>query len=142
MELLCDIVGILGLGPIGLMCARWYQIVGAGKILGIDNIPEQRLDQAKTDYKFQDEDVCKAIRDRLQCQSGADVGIECAGFDHPQSWIYKVGMKLGLETDTSEILQEMVQSVQKAENILILGIYTGYANHFPIGEIIEKSITI
>uniref|UniRef100_A0AC35G3J1 Uncharacterized protein n=1 Tax=Panagrolaimus sp. PS1159 TaxID=55785 RepID=A0AC35G3J1_9BILA len=49
-------------------------------------------------------------------------------------------MKLGLETDTSEILQGMVRSVRKAENISILGIYTVYAIIF--GEIIETFITI
>uniref|UniRef100_A0A914PQU5 Uncharacterized protein n=1 Tax=Panagrolaimus davidi TaxID=227884 RepID=A0A914PQU5_9BILA len=59
-----------------------------------------------------------------------------------ETYIILLRKGLGLETDTSEILQEMVRSVRKAGNISILGIYTDYANHFSIGEIIEKFITI
>ena len=34
-------VAIWGLGPIGQLTARWAQIKGAKKIIGIDNVPER-----------------------------------------------------------------------------------------------------
>ena len=41
-----DTVGIWGLGPIGLAAARWCQLKGAKRIIGIDGVPF-RLDYAK-----------------------------------------------------------------------------------------------
>ena len=139
-------VAIWGLGPIGLMCARWCQILGASKVIGIDMVPE-RLAVARDVLKietinFKDEDVFKAIRERLELPSGVDVAIECAGFDYAQSWAHKIEMKLGLETDSSEIFQEIFRCVSKGGNVSIIGVYTGYANHFPVGAMMEKNITV
>jgi len=139
-------VAIWGLGPIGLMCARWCQVLGAKKVIGIDEIPE-RLAVARDILKcevinFKEEDVCTAIRQRLELPSGVDVAIECAGFDYAHSWAHKIEMKLGLETDTSEIFQEIFRAVSKGGNVSIIGVYTGYSNHFPIGAMMEKNITV
>lgn len=41
-----SVVAIWGLGPIGLLEARWCQILGAKRIIGIDCVPE-RLDIAQ-----------------------------------------------------------------------------------------------
>uniref|UniRef100_A0AC34F7L4 Alcohol dehydrogenase-like N-terminal domain-containing protein n=1 Tax=Panagrolaimus sp. ES5 TaxID=591445 RepID=A0AC34F7L4_9BILA len=84
-----DTVGIWGLGPAGLICAKWCQIIGAKMIIGIDNIPE-RLNLAKAELgieviNFQSENVCTAIKNRLQILSGLDVGILTGGFDSSES---------------------------------------------------------
>lgn len=136
-------VGIWGLGPIGLMCARICQIKGASRVIGIDCVPE-RLRLAR---EFLNIDVINFQEDKVLdriCElvgGELDVAIECAGFDYARSWLHRAEMAvgthlvtlvawfdksfLGLETDTSEIFNEMFQAVRKFGNVSVIGVYTG-----------------
>lgn len=140
-----SVVGIWGLGPIGLMCARWCQIMGARKVIGIDTVPE-RLVLARDHLGIDvvdfgaEKDVVGALR--RVAGGPLDVAIECAGFDYVQSWFHKVEQAIGLETDTSEIFDQMIRAVRKFGHVSILGVYTGYANHFPVGAMMEKGLTV
>lgn len=49
---------------------------------------------------------------------------------------------MGLETDTSEILNEMITCVRPYGRIGITGVYAGYTNHFNIGAIMELGIRL
>ncbi len=44
-----------------------------------------------------------------------------------QSLVHKLETTLNLETDTSEILNELIYTVRKAGRIGIVGVYAGYA---------------
>lgn len=149
-------VGIWGLGPIGLMTARWCQILGAKRVIGIDTVPA-RLDMARSvlhidTINAKEENVVERIN---QLAGGhLDVAIECAGFDYAQSWAQKAQIALGklekiyyayvtgLETDTAEIFDEMFKAVRKFGNVSIIGVYTGYANHFPVGAMMQKNLIV
>ena len=48
-------------------------------------------------------------------------------------WWNKVEMALMLETDPSEIINELITSVRKGGKISVVGVYSGYANHYNIG---------
>lgn len=138
-----DTVGIWGLGPIGLMTARWCQIRKAKRIIGIDCIPE-RLKLAQSlgieTINFKEQKVYDTIR--AMCPYGVDVAIECAGFDYPKTMTHKVEMAVGLETDTSDIISEMFACVRKFGRVSIIGVYMGFANHFPVGAMMEKDLTV
>jgi len=137
------VVGIWGLGPVGLLTARWCQIRKAKRIIGIECVPE-RIKLAKKlgieVINFKDEDVFKQIM--KMTGGGLDCGIECAGFDYARSLKHKVEMKIGLETDTAEILTEMIYCVKKTGTVTIIGVYSGFTNHFPIGALMEKGLTV
>jgi hypothetical protein len=47
-------------------------------------------------------------------------------------------MALMLETDPSEILNEIIYATRKGGNIGIVGVYAGFCNHFNIGAFMEK----
>jgi len=136
-------VGIWGLGPIGLLAARWCQIRKATRIIGIDTVPE-RLKLAKKlgieVIDFKDQDVFKTIMKMVP--GGLDCGIECAGYEYATTLKHKIEMKVGLEQDTADILTEMIYSVKKNGTVSIIGVYTGFTNHFPIGIMMEKGQTI
>lgn len=91
-------VGIWGLGPVGLMCARICQLKGAARVIGVDCVPE-RLSIAR-DYlgidviNFEEESVLERIS--VLFDDGLDVAIECAGFDYVKSWAHKAEMTLGM----------------------------------------------
>lgn len=137
-----DTVAIWGLGPIGLAAARWCQIRGASKIVGIDCIPE-RLQLAKTHLgidviNYKEADVCKTLMKMIP--GGVDCSIEAAGFEYAKTMLHKVERAVGLETDTADILAECIQCTRKFGRVSIIGVYTGYCNHFPIGALMEKGL--
>jgi threonine dehydrogenase-like Zn-dependent dehydrogenase len=45
-----------------------------------------------------------------------------------------------LETDVSEIVNEMITSTRKMGSCGIIAAYAGYTNHFNIGALMEKGI--
>lgn len=59
---------------------------------------------------------------------GPDVALECAAGEYAKSWTHKLEMAMGVETDTSEILNEMVESVRSFGRCGITGIYVGYVS--------------
>ncbi|KAH7697540.1 GroES-like protein, partial [Aphelenchoides avenae] len=129
-----SVVGIWGLGPIGLMCAQWCRVLGAKRIIGIDAVPE-RLALARDVLKidvidFGKEDVVNRVHEMLG--GSLDVAIDCVGFDFPKSWLHKLQMKLGLETDSPEVFTEMFRCVRKFGKVAVVGDYFAYANKFPI----------
>jgi len=137
-------VGIWGLGPIGLMCAQWCKWLGARRIIGIDTVKE-RLAFARDVLgievlDFDNVDVVEKIHEMVG--GSLDSAIDCVGFDFPQSWMHKLQMKLGFETDTPEICTEMFRAVRKFGNVALIGDYFAYANRFPIGAMMEKCLIV
>jgi threonine dehydrogenase-like Zn-dependent dehydrogenase len=142
-----DTVGIWGLGPIGLHCAQWCKLMGAGRIIGIDNVPE-RLAMAQKRFgveplNFDDEatsDVVAAIQ--KMAPGGLDRSIDCAAFRYAKGMLHKVERALNLETDTSEIVNEQIKCVKKFGRIVLIADYAGFTNHFNIGAVMEKGIAL
>lgn len=139
-----DVVGIWGLGPIGLLCAKWCSLMGARRIIGIDHVPE-RLDFARRELgvetlNFDGEDVVKRMQDLVP--GGLDKTIDCAAFRYAKGVLHKVERAVGLETDTSEMLNEQILCVKKFGRISLIADYAGYTNHFNIGAVMEKGIAL
>jgi len=137
-------VAIWGLGPFGLMIARWCQILKAKRIIGIDCVP-QRIDLAQRVLgieviNFKEMDVCKTLAEWVP--GGVDVAVEAAGFEYPKTMTHKIERALNLETDTADILSECIYCVRKFGHVSIIGVYSGYCNHFPIGAMMEKDLTV
>lgn len=79
-----DTVAIWGLGPIGLLAARWCQIRKARRIVGIDSVKE-RLDIARNvlnieTINFKEQKTVKTLLEWFP--TGVDCAIECAGFEY------------------------------------------------------------
>ncbi|RIA92691.1 hypothetical protein C1645_820364 [Glomus cerebriforme] len=128
-----DIVGVWG-------AIEWAKYRGAEKIIAIDCVPE-RLIQAREigaeiiDYQ-QDKDVVDKMKEV------ANVALECVGFRYAtRSTKHQVEKALLAETDSIEALDDAVKCV-KGGRLSLIGDFLGTANHFPIGAIMEKSITI
>lgn len=72
---------------------------------------------------------------------GVDASIDAAGFRYSNNVVH-IQRTLGLETDTSEIINEAIKSTKKFGSIALVADYVGYANQFLIGGIMEKGITL
>ena len=80
---------------------------------------------------------------RLPVRSNFTYSIMIVGtgtFHEPKSMLHKVEKALMLETDVSEIANEMIMSVKKGGRCGIIAAYSGYTNHFNIGALMEKGV--
>lgn len=138
-------VCVWGLGPVGMLILQWCKVLKAGKIIGIDIVPE-RIEMAKKIVpeaeiiNASDENIVDALNS--VCPGGVDVAIEAAGFRYANSIVHKVERAVGLETDTSEILNECIKCLRKFGRLVIIGDYVGFCNHFNIGAMMEKHLVV
>lgn len=138
-------VAVWGAGPIGLATMTAARAMGAERIIAIDNVPyrlqmaRDRLGAETIDF---DEDRPVLKLHELTHGRGPDVCIEVAGFRYAKSAIHKVERALKLETDAGDTLCEIMRAVRKGGNVTIMGDYIGLTNHFLIGALMEKGITV
>ncbi|KAJ7314492.1 GroES-like protein [Mycena albidolilacea] len=140
-----DVVGIWGLGPIGQCAARFALMKGASRVIGIDKVPARLVfARGKSGVETIDfskySDVVKRIQELVP--GGLDVAIDCGTFHEPKTLLHKVEKTLMLETDVSEIVNEMIESTKKMGTCGIIAAYAGYTNHFNIGALMEKGIRL
>ena len=85
-------------------------------------------------------DVAKRIREIIP--EGIDAGIDAAGFRFAKSVAHKVMRATGMETDSPEVLNEIIRSVKKFGRISVIADYAAFTNGFLIGGVMEKGITL
>jgi len=73
---------------------------------------------------------------------GPDVALECVAGEYAKGWAHYFEILLGMETDTSEIINEMITSVRNYGRCGITGVYVGFTNHFNIGSLMERGIRL
>ncbi|KAH7277137.1 hypothetical protein KP509_39G035700 [Ceratopteris richardii] len=140
-----DNVAIWGAGPVGILSAHVANFRGAGNVFLIDEF-DYRLEHAKSrmpfvkPINFKKEKVYDIIRKDLPY--GPDVGIDAVGMHYAHSMLNRMEIAVGLETDTPEVLNEIIYTVRKGGRISIIGAYGGYVNHLNVGAFMEKSLTM
>ncbi|OXV08061.1 hypothetical protein Egran_04172 [Elaphomyces granulatus] len=147
-----DVVAIWGAGPVGQMVAEFSFFNGASRVILIDggdggwrlDFVKKRVPKLETlDYTRlpKGESVSKALK-RMNEQRGPDVAIECAAGEYAKGWAHYFETLLGMETDTSELLNEMITSVKAFGRCGVTGVYAGYCNHFNIGALMQTGIRL
>lgn len=141
-----DVIGVWGLGPIGLCAVQWLRnVFKASRIIAVDNVPE-RLALAKEKWGVEtinfdkESDVVAKIFEIEP--NGLDRSIDCAGFRYAKGFLHKVERAIGAETDTSEVINEMIRATKKFGTIAIIADYAAYTNHLLIGGIMEKGLRL
>jgi threonine dehydrogenase-like Zn-dependent dehydrogenase len=140
-------VAIWGLGPIGLLVARWCQIRGASRIVACESVPERiALARKELDLEIIDRtgktstEVVNEFAKKIP--DGFDVSIECAGFRFSTTAKHKVMRKLALETDTADILTECFQVTRPYGCVSAISDYAGITNAFPVGMIMMRHLVL
>ncbi|KAI9846729.1 MAG: hypothetical protein M1838_001158 [Thelocarpon superellum] len=138
-------VAIWGLGPVGLYACKWSKLAGARRVIAIDSVPE-RLAMAKgkigcdvIDFS-QQTDVVKAIYELEP--NGVDCAIDAAAFRYTKGLLHTVQRAVGLETDSSEIVNECLRATRKFGHIALVADYAALTNQFLIGALMEKGLTL
>jgi len=139
-----DNVVVFGCGPVGLMAQMWSKYRGASRVLAID-VDAQRLDFAAKNFGSEilnssEEDPVEAVKRLIP--GGPDKVIDCVGFRFPDNILHKVEQTLKLETDAPNIVNTAIKIVRKNGRVTLIGDYAAYTNHFNIGAMMEKHLTM
>ncbi|MER6621602.1 zinc-dependent alcohol dehydrogenase [Streptomyces sp. NPDC000931] len=153
-------VAVLGLGPIGDMACRIAQLKGAGRVFGVDLVPE-RLQRARErgvetfDLRsFDDEkELVTAIRDRTDGR-GPDAVIDAVGTEAHGSAAARMvqnasallprklsgPMAERFSVDRLAALHTAIELVRRGGTISISGVYGGMADPMPMLTLFDKQI--
>jgi threonine dehydrogenase-like Zn-dependent dehydrogenase len=139
-----DHVAIFGAGPIGHMAGVFAADQGAEKIIFVDteprlsfirsHFPQEHMSKVDLiDFKLLSSGITKSetVVSQLKklCNGrGPDVALECAAGEYAKGWMHWLEIATGAETDTSEIVNEMVESVRSYGRCGITGVYVGYVS--------------
>ena len=143
-----DTVAIWGCGPVGQFAIRSALMMGAGRVIAIDEVPE-RLAMAEAGgaetIDFSKVDVYDELMARTN-NRGPDscidaVGCEASGHGAADAVLDKVKAVAMLATDRVHVLREAIFSCRKGGTISIPGVYVGMGDKLPIGAAMNKGLT-
>ncbi|MFP4697351.1 MAG: zinc-dependent alcohol dehydrogenase [Eubacteriales bacterium] len=140
-----DTVVVLGCGPVGLLTQKWAAYMGAGRIIGVDNI-NYRLRHAEQyngveTINFEDQDYTGEYIKNIT-NGGADVVIDCVGMDGKMTNFEKVETLLKLQGGSKSAIEMASQAVRKGGTVSIVGVYGARYNLFPLGDFFARNITL
>ncbi|KAK5188925.1 hypothetical protein LTR47_011531 [Exophiala xenobiotica] len=139
-----DVVGVWGCGPIGLSIQKLSkEIRGAQKVYAVDK-DSQRLKIAES-FGMIPVDASKVKPDEYILSvepHGLDRGIEASGFRSTDSATHRIMRATGLEGDSSDTVSEIIKATRKCGNVALIGDFFFNTNMFPIGMLMEKTITL
>jgi len=137
-------LAVWGLGPIGQMCCRIGLHRGAGRVIGVDFVPE-RLRMAErhgveTVNVADVDDAATAVREMTG--RGADGAIDAVGMEASGSKLDSILQATKLQMDKLEALRTCMGSVRRGGTLSISGVYVGLEQNFPLGDLFDKQIQI
>lgn len=142
-----DTVVVFGAGPVGIMAAKCAWLFGAGRVIIIDHL-EYRLDFARNyaqceAYNFRSIGDPVLFLKRITGWLGADVCIDAVGGDAAGNAMQTItGRKMMLQAGSATALHWAINSVKKGGIVSIVGVYGPTDNLVPIGNVVNKGITI
>jgi threonine dehydrogenase-like Zn-dependent dehydrogenase len=164
-----DTVVVFGAGPVGVFAVLSAHLLGAGRVIAVDRHPD-RLEMARRagaeTVDFSVEDPIDAIRE-LTGGIGPDRAIDAVGVDAERphegpaagrtetsderfaAEVAEVAPERGGDDGHYEpgdapsmALRWAVRSLAKAGTLSIIGVYPPQARAFPIGEAMNKNLTL
>ena len=164
-----DTVAVFGCGPVGIFSVLSAKLLGAGRVIAVDR-HDDRLEMARAQgaevVNFDKEDPIETIL-RLTGGIGVDRVIDAVGVDaqHPdhgpaaeeakekeeafKEEVEQVAPEQNIQGDNwvpgdapSQALEWAVEAVAKAGTISIIGVYPPTMQTFPIGQAMNKNLTL
>jgi len=145
-----DTVAVWGCGPVGQFAIQSAWMLGAGRVIAIDNVPERLAMAAKhgraETINFDDVKVYDALQEMTKGR-GPDrcidaVGAEAHAGGSIDAVIDKVKASLYLATDRPHVLREAIWCCRKGGTISMPGVYIGFLDKIPLGAFMNKGLTL
>ena len=147
-----DVVAVWGAGPVGLFAIASARLLGAERVIAIDRF-DYRLRMAleragATDvvnYEQIDASVMEALKE-MTGGRGPDKCIDAVGLEaHTPGPVYaydRAKQAMMLETDRPIAIREAIMSCRSGGTVSVIGVYGGFVDKFPMGSLMNRSITI
>jgi threonine dehydrogenase-like Zn-dependent dehydrogenase len=147
-----DTIAVWGAGPVGLFAAASAKMLGAERVMVIDRFDyrlRMALERADAtdviDYEKQP-DVVEELNE-LTAGRGPDACIDAVGMEahHAHGAIHaydRVKQATRMETERPHALREAILACRNGGTISVIGVYGGLMDKFPIGAVMNRSLTI
>jgi threonine dehydrogenase-like Zn-dependent dehydrogenase len=138
-------LGVWGLGPIGQMCARVALHRGAGRVIGVDGVPERLAMAQRYGVETIDLGAVDSVKDlvlELTDGRGVDAAIDAVGMEATGSIIDSILQSTKVQLDKAHALRESMASIRRGGTLSISGVYTGPIQMFPLGDLFDMQIQV
>lgn len=143
-----DTVAIWGCGPVAQFAIRSAWMLGAGRVVAIDRVPERlrMAEQGKAEtINFDKQDVYDTLMEMTKGR-GPDrcidaVGAEAHAGGALDAILDKVKAATFLATDRAHSLREAIMCCRKGGTVSIPGVYIGFPDKIPMGAAMNKALT-
>ena len=144
-----DVVAVWGCGPVGQFAIKSAYMLGAGRVIAIDRF-DYRLEIAREGggaetLNYEDVHVLEALQE-MTGGRGPDHCIDAVGLEGHSpgpGFIYdKIKTNLYMETDRPVALREAILACRSGGTISVAGVYGGFIDKFPMGAVVNRSLTI
>jgi threonine dehydrogenase-like Zn-dependent dehydrogenase len=145
-----DVVAVWGAGPIGMFAAASAKMLGAERVIVIDRF-DYRLDKVAKHtgadtINYADIAPMDALNE-MTAGRGPDACIEAVGLEahsaNPAIHAYdRVKQATRQETERPEAVREAILACRTGGTVSIMGAYGGFADKFPLGQMMNKGLTI
>jgi threonine dehydrogenase-like Zn-dependent dehydrogenase len=145
-----DVIAVWGAGPVGQFAAASAKLLGAERVILIDRF-EYRLRIARENsgvetLNYEEVDSVPEALKELTGGRGPDACIDAVGLEshfHGPTYAYdRVKQALRQETERGFALREAIMSCRNGGIVSIMGVYGGLMDKFPIGAVMNRSLTI
>lgn len=142
-----DTIAIWGCGPVGQFAIRSAFMLGAGRVIAIDTVPE-RLAMAKEagaiTLDFRSEDIYERIQDMTDGR-GADacidaVGTEADTYSGLDAVVDRIKVATFMGTDRPHVLRQAIHCCRNFGTVSIVGVYGGFLDKIPMGSAINRGL--
>jgi len=144
-----DIVAIWGAGAVGQMCAVSAWLKGASRVFIIDK-HSYRLGLAATHTRsealnYEETDIREVLKESTGGR-GPDVCIDAVGMESNttgfEDFYDKAKQSVMLQSDRTSALRQAIMACRKGGTLSIIGVYSGFADKFPLGPMVIKGMTL
>ena len=143
-----DTIAVWGCGPVGQFSIRSAYLLGAERVNAIDHIAE-RLTMAEEGgaetINYDEQNVYDTLMD-MTGGIEPDACIDAVGMEaHTLGILFaydRVKQALMLETDRGYALRQAIMCCRNGGTVSIIGVYGGLMDKFPIGSLMNRSLTI
>jgi len=142
-----DVIAVWGCGPVGQMAIRSAFLLGAEKVIAIDDVPERlslALKGGAEVINFEEQPVFEKVK-ALTGGRGPDACIDAVGLEAHgatlDAYIDQAKTAAYLATDRPSALRQAIHACRKGGIVSIPGVYGGFLDKIPFGAAFQKGLT-
>ena len=144
-----DMVAVWGCGPVGQFAIKSAYLLGAERVIAIDRFPYRlriARDRGGADtINYEEQDVHEALKE-MTGGRGPDACIDAVGMEGHAPGLEgaydRVQHAMKLETDRPVALRQAIMACRSGGTVSVAGVYGGFINKFPMGAVVNRSLTI